>query len=121
VAARREALEETGLEVRLVDGPNLVPFCEGELAPVQPFGLRAYEISPGHVHMDLIYFGFPVGGSLAYSEREATAIRWFSPEEIESGAVPTFQNVREWCRYFAKHVPEFLLSQLAKEERKDEK
>ena len=60
-AAVRETLEETGLQVALVDAPNGAPVFSGvEEAGsprrlTQPMGLQLEDIAPGHQHVDLIY------------------------------------------------------------------
>ena len=69
-AALREVFEETGLSIELIcDKPNP---ASGNGAPVQlcqPAGIQLEDISPGHQHIDLIYFAIPIDTTLANGRR----------------------------------------------------
>jgi ADP-ribose pyrophosphatase YjhB (NUDIX family) len=78
-AAIREVREESGLEIEL-----LTERCSlGQVTVLpQPVCILLEDISPGHQHIDLIYFARVCGGSLVHAEREAQAARWFTWEEL---------------------------------------
>jgi len=85
--AKREAREETGLEIELwddtilaIDLPNAHtierPFiCLLEQVP--PIG-----ITPAHQHVDFIFIARPVGGFIKANLQETKGIGWFSLQEI---------------------------------------
>jgi len=54
-AAIREVFEETGLEV-LLASPLSAPPMPGPQPLARPEGIQLESISPGHEHIDLIYF-----------------------------------------------------------------
>lgn len=92
-AALREVREESGLEVEL-----LAPGGKLGKVPVlpQPHCILLENISPGHQHIDLIYFARVCGGSLAHAEREARAARWFTWEELADPEIA--EDIRELGR-----------------------
>jgi ADP-ribose pyrophosphatase YjhB (NUDIX family) len=79
MAALREVYEETGLEVELLRHA-------GQLGTVlvlpQPECILLENITPGHQHIDLIYFARVSGGTLTPSPRETNAARWLDWEEL---------------------------------------
>lgn len=63
-AARREVMEEAGIEVLLTGGRGLDRDLPGEPRQlVRPEGLQLEDITPGHQHIDLIYFARPAAKS----------------------------------------------------------
>jgi 8-oxo-dGTP pyrophosphatase MutT (NUDIX family) len=96
-AAMRECFEETGVEIKLVG--NRTPVTGGLMAP---FGSQLNVINPGaRDHVDLIYLATPLKeGEITVSEREASAIGWFSLEEVKK--LHTFDSVIEWCSIFSR-------------------
>ncbi|MDF2549761.1 MAG: putative (di)nucleoside polyphosphate hydrolase [Chlamydiales bacterium] len=86
-AAKREAFEETGLEIELIDDAPPLKSQEVESMP-RPFlslleNIPATPKEPAHQHVDMIFLARPIGGSL--DERaEKSAVRWFTWEEITS-------------------------------------
>src|ERR1043165_8004459 len=78
-AALREVREESGLEVDLLDTGYMLGAVR--VLP-QPYCVLLENISPGHQHIDLIYFARVSGGRLAPAEREAQAARWYNWEEL---------------------------------------
>lgn len=72
-AAIREVKEETGLDVVLLSQPSLPPI-PGPLQLARPEGIQLEDISPGHQHIDLIYFARPA---------DPTAVRPFANDEVE--------------------------------------
>jgi 8-oxo-dGTP pyrophosphatase MutT (NUDIX family) len=92
-AAIREVREETGLEVELLaHGRRL-----GTVSVLpQPYCILLEDISPGHQHIDLIYFARVCGGSLAHAEREAHAARWLTWEALDDSEIA--EDIRELGR-----------------------
>ena len=94
-AAVREVLEEAGVQVRLTGEKTLS--VAGDGLPVQlvrPRGVQLEVISPGHEHIDLIYFAVPqepYDGGLAGSEE---GLGWYSP--TETGALGLDAEMRAW-------------------------
>jgi ADP-ribose pyrophosphatase YjhB (NUDIX family) len=92
-AAVREVREESGLDV------ELLARC-GTLGHVhvlpQPYCILLEDISPGHQHIDLIYFACVRGGSLMHAEREAHAARWFTWEALDDPEIA--EDIRELGR-----------------------
>lgn len=78
-AALREVREECGLAAELLTPGRAI----GTIAMLpQPYCILLENITPGHQHIDLIYFARVIGGTLALAEREALAARWFSWDEL---------------------------------------
>ena len=79
-AALREVREETGLEVKLLSLPS-----EMGLVRVlsQPVCILLERIAEGHEHIDLIYFGQVVGGTLAPSLEETEGCRWCTSQDLD--------------------------------------
>ena len=92
-AALREVREESGFEVELLTHGRMLGHVQ--MLP-QPYCILLENISPGHQHIDLIYFARVCGGDLAYAEREAMAARWFSWEELDDPEIA--EDIRELGR-----------------------
>lgn len=59
-AAIREVWEETGLRIRLIGARGLPDDFPGQpLQLIRPQGIQLEDISPGHQHIDLVYFAAP--------------------------------------------------------------
>lgn len=78
-AARREVLEETGLEIELLGEQQSWGKVEVLRTPVC---LLLENISPGHQHIDLIYFARVTGGDLIINPEEASDSRWYSHRNL---------------------------------------
>lgn len=98
VAALREVREESGLEAELLAQSR--PIGTIQILP-QPYCILLENITPGHQHIDLIYFARVRGGTLAPAEREAQAARWFSWDEL--GAPEIAEDIRELGRRAIEH------------------
>ena len=95
IAAVRETLEETGLNVKLVG-----PLYNNFLDVVQPFGIEKHILSSDRAHVDFIYLGFAQNSDdVVVAETEASEFGWFSLEQIKN--LNTFDGVVKWCCYFA--------------------
>jgi ADP-ribose pyrophosphatase YjhB (NUDIX family) len=92
-AALREVREESGLDVELLTQSYLLGHVR--VLP-QPYCVLLEDISPGHQHIDLIYFARVSGGILAHAEREARAARWYSWEELAGPEIA--EDIRELGR-----------------------
>jgi ADP-ribose pyrophosphatase YjhB (NUDIX family) len=92
-AAIREVREETGLEVELLAGGRRLGTV---IVLPQPYCILLEDISPGHQHIDLIYFARVSGGSLAPAEREAHAARWLTWEALDDPEIA--EDIRDLGR-----------------------
>lgn len=86
-AARREVLEETGLEIEFLTQENVWIEDSNAESFERPFmclleHIPSYKDEPKHQHMDFIYVGKPTKGELRYNSEETEALRWFTYEEI---------------------------------------
>ncbi len=79
-AARREAREETGLEVEII---QLVgAYTDPKVCSVYPDGNRA-QIAVLH------FLARPSGGSLIAANEETAELRWFEPGALPANLIPT--------------------------------
>ncbi len=74
--ARREALEESGIEGLIV-------------ASTRPFDLDIHEIQvkdgePAHFHFDVRYVLIAPENSVATASEESNEVKWFTPDEMLS-------------------------------------
>jgi ADP-ribose pyrophosphatase YjhB (NUDIX family) len=93
-AAVREVLEETGVRARLVGERGVdVPYPRQLVCPA---GIQLEDISPGHQHVDLVYFAVPMEEDCAVSEECAARDRagWYDPAELE--ALGANEEIRAW-------------------------
>ncbi|MCP5504752.1 MAG: NUDIX domain-containing protein [Chlamydiales bacterium] len=86
MAARREVLEETGLEFIFIHEENVWIDRWNAKSFERPYLCLMEEIPehngvPAHQHMDFIYLGKPIGNQAPVSE---DPLRWFTLEEIEA-------------------------------------
>jgi 8-oxo-dGTP pyrophosphatase MutT (NUDIX family) len=92
-AARREVLEETGIEVALTGERR-----EDVEDPVQlhrPAGVQLERIGPGHEHIDLIYFARPTSSTKILANFSEDRVGWYGPEDWKAMGVNA--EVRGWC------------------------
>lgn len=96
-AALREVEEESGLIVELV-GPRGVEIDDPDapLQLVRPEGIQIENISPGHQHIDLIYFARPVVGSMGMLPDVLEGMRWLTAEEFSM--IDLTDEVAAWAR-----------------------
>ena len=86
-AALREVLEETGLEVALLGNHESHESWEGVQVLRQPVCLLLEDISPGHQHIDLIYFARSETGEPRINHREASEFRWWQHDELATAEI----------------------------------
>lgn len=99
-AAKREVLEETGLNVNLIGKEEQLG--NGVKKLIHPKVLQLEDIEEGHQHIDLVYYGRSSNGELKFNEKEHNDIRWFSIDELESA------NLHESVRVYGKKAIEEL-------------
>ena len=76
-AALREVREETNLKVELVDNTQQW----GNVRVLHtPICVLLEDISPGHQHIDLIYFARVLSGEVCTNPDESTDFRWCDSE-----------------------------------------
>lgn len=80
--AKRETLEETGLEIELIQQENLWLSFWNASSIERPYlclleNIPAFGDKPAHHHIDMIYLAKPLRGTLL------TGVRWFSLEDVE--------------------------------------
>lgn len=88
-AARREAYEETGLEVTLLLQENIWIERWNATSFERPYlcliaEVPAYRDQPAHQHLDLVYLGCPLRGEITQNTEETAGIRWFTEAEVAS-------------------------------------
>jgi 8-oxo-dGTP pyrophosphatase MutT (NUDIX family) len=81
--AKREVMEETGLEVEMIAQENVWINCWNAASFERPYMCLLESIPPyanvgAHQHMDLIYLAKPKGGTLIEDEQ----LRWFTLDEV---------------------------------------
>lgn len=112
-AARREVIEEAGLDVELL-GARGVPVAN-PLQLVVPAGVQVETIYPGHEHVDLVYFAVPMGRpadappippGLAVQDRVA----WYAPDDLVALGVD--DEIRLWCGRAVAEVRHLIADQL---------
>lgn len=87
-AALREAEEETGLIVELIPQENIWIEERGDVRSFPRPYMCLLESIPehngveAHEHIDFIYLGRPIGGTLKHNSKETENLRWFTIEEI---------------------------------------
>ena len=87
-AAKREALEETGLEITLFSLEEVeVASQVNAIQLPRPYlmlleNIPAHGVRPAHQHIDFIYLSKPKAGELTFNRKETENIHWFSLEQI---------------------------------------
>lgn len=87
-AARREAREETGLEINFIREENMWIESPNSNSFERPYmclleNIPAYREVPAHQHIDFIYIANPTGGILNHNITEIEKMCWFTLEEIQ--------------------------------------
>jgi len=83
-AAIREVFEETGLHIALHSDAR--PMGTVVVLP-QPHCMLLEPIGPDHEHIDLIYFGRVIGGTLNPSVRESDGVRWVDHTALDDPTI----------------------------------
>jgi 8-oxo-dGTP pyrophosphatase MutT (NUDIX family) len=98
-AAVREVIEETGVRARLV-GERGLPVEEPRQLVV-PAGVQLEHISPGHEHIDLVYFAVPDPDAPRSAEvdprlAEQDQVSWYAAADLD--ALGASDEIRAWAR-----------------------
>ncbi len=84
-AAKREALEETGFEVKLIGDEGQLG--KGVKKLVHPKVVQLEDIKDGHQHINLVYYGIIANGKLKLNGKEHSNIMWFSANDLDSNEI----------------------------------
>lgn len=87
-AAVREAFEETGLHVEIIEQENITIDRYNAKSFPRPWMCLLEEIpahgkDEAHQHIDFIYLTKPIKGEIVHNQDETHEIRWFSLQELE--------------------------------------
>ena len=94
-AARREVLEETGLNVELYQPEAPIDFGDDEAVELhRPAHLLLENINPFHQHIDFIYYARTDSFALSPDSGETQNLRWFQRHEISNNNLPMPGNVK---------------------------
>ncbi|HLH26520.1 MAG TPA: NUDIX domain-containing protein [Chloroflexota bacterium] len=94
-AAVREVAEETGVRAVLI-GERALPLAYPRQL-VRPAGIQLEDISPGHQHIDLVYFAVPEGGdaTLAAEDAREPGTGWYALDEL--AALGANEEIQSWA------------------------
>ncbi len=82
VAAVREVLEESGVEIELV-GERVLEITDPRQL-VRPRGIQLERISQDHEHIDLIYFAKPIKTYNGYLLESDPSLGWYSQKDCQT-------------------------------------
>ncbi|QGA80743.1 NUDIX hydrolase [Candidatus Nanohalobium constans] len=92
-AAKRETMEETGLEVELQHSSGVV---EEEFIDIpRPFNANLHKVEDGHWHCDYLYLARIKNEEEATHDHEHDGVKWFSKEELSDESYDIPEYVRE--------------------------
>lgn len=104
-AAIREVFEETGLHIELIKQENVWVDHFNAKSFERPYlclleEIPAYKDQKAHQHLDFIYLGKVIGGTLIENKKETDGIRWFEIDEVEAleSDVEIFLETKEVIR-----------------------
>jgi 8-oxo-dGTP pyrophosphatase MutT (NUDIX family) len=98
--ARREVMEETGMEIEFIEQENLKIEAYNGRSFERPYlclleNIPAHKDKPAHQHMDMIYLARPVE-----IKEDANSFQWFGYEELQD--LELFPDVAEVLRILLK-------------------
>ncbi len=94
--ARREVLEETGLQVDFYPQANWKKLDERAVQLPSPHHTQMEKIGEGHYHIDFIFFA--KAKSAEPKTEEGHELKWFSEAEVKNLPQETiFDNTRQWA------------------------
>lgn len=96
--AIREALEETGLEIRIIPQENIWIDEWNAKSFLRPYlclleNIPEHGLKPAHQHMDFIYLAQATGGTLM------EGARWFTLQEIDTLQDDIFDETKKTIRH----------------------
>lgn len=104
-AAKREALEETGIEISFLTQENLIVNRWNAKSFERPYlclieNIPEFKQTKAHQHIDFIYVGVPCGGTETFNDLETSELKWFTLDEIErlESDVDIFTETKETLR-----------------------
>ncbi len=110
-AAKREVLEETGLEVELFTDEHLWVERSNAKSLPRPYmclleEIPAHGIQPAHQHIDFIYLARPIGGEEKVNEIETGGMHWFTLDEVDllTSDIEIFSETRETIHSIFKNI-----------------
>ncbi len=80
-AAKREVLEESGVEIELVGNKALE--IDKPLQLIQPRGIQLEQIRTDHEHIDLIYFARPVKDYRGFLLESDPSLGWYTKSDLK--------------------------------------
>ena len=88
-AAKRETLEETGLEIEIIKDENLWIISPNASSFERPYlclleNIPPFGNKPAHQHVDMIYIATPSGGKEIAELVENGELKWFSQQDLLS-------------------------------------
>jgi 8-oxo-dGTP pyrophosphatase MutT (NUDIX family) len=95
-AALREVEEEAGIAVELIGGYGVEvdePGAPRQL--VRPQGIQLEDISPGHQHIDLIYYARPAHTAPDELPSPIDDMQWLREDDLD--AIDLTNEVRTWA------------------------
>lgn len=103
-AARREAKEETGLDIAFIEQENIKIKAPQAISFERPFfclleSIPAHGEVPSHEHMDMIYIAQPLAGA-DLSIAEKNGFRWFTYEELSSIEIDLLPDTKQLIEIF---------------------
>lgn len=96
-AARREAREESGLEVELL-GERPPTTGPGTRALINARYLDIHRIHATHEHIGMIYWARPISGVTTLAATEHYALRWCALADLEQLQPPLSPAVKWYCQ-----------------------
>lgn len=91
-AAVREVREETGIDVVLVGRRALPVDYPRQL--IIPQGVQVERISPGHEHIDLVYFARPIGSVTIRPGPGVRQVGWYTEAQLDK--LPLTEEIQLW-------------------------
>lgn len=96
-AAIREVEEESGLVVELLGEYGVdIHAADAPRQLVRPQGIQLEDISPGHQHIDLIYYARPAGATRDALPDVIDDMRWLGDADLDS--IDLTGEVAAWAR-----------------------
>jgi ADP-ribose pyrophosphatase YjhB (NUDIX family) len=99
-AAKREVLEESGVEIELLGETALSIHEPRQL--IRPRGVQLEFIHENHEHIDLIYFARPVSGYTGYLNQDDPSLGWYSLLDLKHMDIT--EEIDAWTRLLFSEI-----------------